>query len=156
VTRPQPPAGEPGPWRGLANAKDRFRQLINRGLTGRVVGRQAAIVTAIAATPGRDRPAHRWNYTGAALASGRWMCVLDDGVTVYIVEVHPRTGEAWVVLSTPRTASGLPTPQHVRLICSAWATTWVYPGRLRSRPFECRPVDYLRPGDGDGEPISSA
>ena len=141
MSAPLPSAGDPTP----SNALDRFRRIINRGLTTPVVGRRAAITLAIAAARRHTPEPHVWTYTDAVLASGRWLCILEEPTTVYVVEVHPRTGEATVALKTVRrqltsgTTRHEASPGRTRPYCLRPRLDAMAPGRPRSRAVACQP-----------------
>jgi hypothetical protein len=66
-------------------------------------GKKAALARAIAATPIQDHGMRVWLSADAAFIDGRWVCLLEDNSTVYVVHVHPHTEGSWVAV---RGASG--------------------------------------------------
>ena len=63
-----------------------------------VVGKNAALARAIAATPTHDCSVRVWQYADAAFVGDRWVCVLEDDSAVYVVIVYPHTGASLVIV----------------------------------------------------------
>ena len=61
------------------------------------LGKDAAVARAIATAPVHDEGLRVWRHADAILVGNRWMCVIEDERTVYVVVVHPRTGCAELV-----------------------------------------------------------
>ncbi len=68
------------------------------GVSSTIVGKKAALARAIAATPPRDGGVRVWQYADAAFVGDRWVCVLEDDTTVYVVNVYPHDGPSPVVV----------------------------------------------------------
>jgi hypothetical protein len=63
--------------------------------------KNAALVRAIAATPHRGPGLRVWLFADAIRSDNRWVCVLEDQRTVYVVEVHAGTGQTRLIALAP-------------------------------------------------------
>jgi hypothetical protein len=68
------------------------------GVSNTFVGKEAALARAIAATPTRDGGVRVWQYADAAFVGDRWVCVLEDDTTVYVVNVYPHRGPSAITV----------------------------------------------------------
>ena len=118
--------------------------------------RSDALCRAAAAVSARGGGQHGWVYTDAVQVGNRWMCVIEDGDSVYLVEVAVHSGVARVLTEVRKevsveggTARSAPPPTVPRVAArpgSGWADRHARQGP--GRPGDALPSGVRSPPRG--------